>query len=237
MRIIPAIDIIDGQCVRLVKGDYASKTTYSKDPLEMAKRFEDHGLKYLHFVDLDGAKSKTLVHHALLESICTKTNLKVDFGGGIRNDKDIRIAFESGAHQVSCGSIAVEEPKRFKNWLDRYGQNKIILSADCKNKQIAKSAWLDITDHGVVQFIQSYEKEKILYVMCTDITKDGMLNGPSIQLYKEILDKTNIKLIASGGVSNMNDIKALKEINCEAVIIGKAIYEGNISLKQLEKLC
>lgn len=237
MRIIPAIDIIEGKCVRLTKGDYSTKKIYNKDPIEVAKKFEDHGIEFLHVVDLDGAKSKHIVNHKVLESICSNTNLKVDFGGGLKTDDDLRIAFESGAKQITGGSIAVKEAKTFKGWIKKYGCEKIILGADCINRKIATTGWLETSDIEVVDFIKQYQEDGIEYVICTDISKDGMLQGASNKLYEEIIDQTNIKLIASGGVSSIDDLIKLKELGCEGTIIGKAIYEGKISLNQLQKLC
>ena len=237
MRIIPAIDIIDGKCVRLSKGDYNTKYIYNEKPLEVAKAFEDNGIQYLHLVDLDGAKSKHIVNHKVLESICSKTSLKVDFGGGLKSNEDLKIAFECGANQITGGSIAVKKPTVFKGWLQQYGSDKIILGADCNDRKIATTGWLETSELDVVDFITGYEKEGINYVICTDIAKDGMLQGTSNELYKEILKKTNIKLIASGGVSCFNDLLLLQEIGCEGAIIGKAFYEGKLTLKQLQELC
>lgn len=235
MRIIPAIDIIEGKCVRLSKGDYNTKKIYNEDPLEVAKSFEAHGIEYLHLVDLDGAKSSHIVNYKILEQIASKTGLKIDFGGGLKTDEDLRIAFESGASQITGGSIAVKEPEIFKNWLQKYGSERIILGADAKDRKIAVSGWLEESDKEIIPFIQEYEKEAVSYVICTDISKDGMLQGPSFELYKEILSETqNIRLIASGGISEFDELPKLKELGCEGVIIGKAIYENRISLKQLE---
>jgi len=237
MRIIPAIDIIDGKCVRLTKGDYNTKKVYNENPLEVAKAFEANGIEYLHLVDLDGAKSKHIVNHNILESIATKTNLKVDFGGGLKSDDDLKIAFECGAHQITGGSIAANNPDVFLAWLDKYGSEKIILGADCKDRKIATNGWLEASELDVVDFINDYESKGIQYVICTDIAKDGMLQGTSNALYTEIISKSNVKLIASGGVSSMQDLELVNTIGCEGVILGKAIYEGNISLKELQKLC
>ncbi|WP_282030547.1 1-(5-phosphoribosyl)-5-[(5-phosphoribosylamino)methylideneamino]imidazole-4-carboxamide isomerase [Winogradskyella eximia] len=237
MRIIPAIDIIDGKCVRLTKGDYNTKKVYNENPLEVAKEFEANGIQYLHLVDLDGAKSKHIVNHNILESIATKTNLKVDFGGGLKSDDDLRIAFECGAHQITGGSIAANNPDVFLKWLEKYGSGKIILGADCKDRKIATNGWLEASELDVVDFIKDYESKGIQYVICTDIAKDGMLQGTSNELYTEIISKSNVKLIASGGVSSMKDLELVNDIGCEGVILGKAIYEGNITLKELQKLC
>ena len=237
MRLIPAIDIIQGQCVRLSKGDFNTKKVYNLNPLEVAKSFEDNGIKHLHLVDLDGAKSQHIVNYKILESICTKTNLKVDFGGGLKSDDDLRIAFESGAHQITGGSIAVKQPEIFNAWLQDYGSDKIILGADCKDQKIATSGWLETSALNVISFIKNYEEKGISYVICTDISKDGMLEGTSNELYEKIINGTNVKLIASGGVSNIDDLVQLKALGCEGAIIGKAIYEGKITLKQLQVLC
>ncbi|MDE5525178.1 1-(5-phosphoribosyl)-5-[(5-phosphoribosylamino)methylideneamino]imidazole-4-carboxamide isomerase [Elizabethkingia meningoseptica] len=236
MRIIPAIDIIDGKCVRLSQGDYNTKKVYNENPLEVAKEFEDHGIKYLHLVDLDGAKSKQIINYKTLEQIASKTSLRVDFGGGIKSQKDIDIAFECGAYQITGGSIAVQEPEIFTKWIEQYDSEKIILGADCKNRKIATHGWLESSELDVIDFIRDYTQKGISYVICTDIAKDGMLEGTSNELYKEILENTAVKLIASGGVSNMEDLHLLKEIGCEGVILGKAIYEGRIKLNELQKL-
>jgi phosphoribosylformimino-5-aminoimidazole carboxamide ribotide isomerase len=236
MRIIPAIDIIDGKCVRLSKGDYDTKKIYNENPLEVAKSFEDAGIRYLHLVDLDGAKSSKIINHKVLEQIASKTNLKIDFGGGLKSNEDLKIAFECGATQITGGSIAVKNPMLFKEWISIYGTDKIILGADANNRKIAVSGWLEESKEEVIPFIQNYQKEGISYIICTDIAKDGMLEGPSFDLYKEILDSCkNAKLIASGGISTFDELPKLAELGCEGTIIGKAIYEGRITLKQLEK--
>lgn len=246
MRIIPAIDIIDGKCVRLSKGDYSTKKIYNENPLEVAKQFEAHGIKYLHLVDLDGAKSKHIVNHKILEEIALNTSLKIDFGGGLKTDKDLNIAFECGANQITGGSIAVKNPEIFKSWLKQFGSEKIILGADAKDEKVAISGWLEDSNEDLIPFIQKYVEEGIKYVICTDISKDGMLQGPSFELYKKIINEwqsersrrpigNEIKLIASGGISTFDELPKLAKIGCEGVIIGKAIYENRISLKQLEK--
>jgi len=241
MRIIPAIDIIEGKCVRLSKGDYDTKKIYNENPLEVAKSFEAHGIQYLHLVDLDGAKSSQIVNYKVLEQIASKTNLKIDFGGGLKSDSDLKIAFESGANQITGGSIAIKQPEVFKSWIQQYGADKIILGADAMNEKVAISGWLEESKEEVIPFIQSYQKEGIQYVICTDISKDGMLKGPSFELYQRILDsdlsnraESRLKLIASGGISTFDELPKLAELGCEGTIIGKAIYEGRISLKQLE---
>ena len=237
MRIIPAIDLIDGKCVRLTQGDYDQKTIYNEDPLEVAKEFQDHGIRNLHLVDLDGARSKQIVNHKVLERLATKTDLKIDFGGGIKSDEDIHIAFESGANQVTGGSIAATSPDIFKSWLGRYGTEKLILGADCKNRKIATHGWQQESELDVADFISGYLNEGVKYVICTDIAKDGMLQGPSLELYEELLKLEGLDLIASGGVTTMEDLYKLKDLGCAGAIIGKAIYEGTISLKELEELC
>lgn len=245
MRIIPAIDIIEGKCVRLSKGDYDTKKIYNESPLEVAKNFEAHGIKYLHLVDLDGAKSKHIINHKILEQIASKTNLQIDFGGGLKTDEDLHIAFESGASQITGGSIAVKDPQTFENWIHQYGKDKIILGADAHHEKIAISGWQEESDQDLIPFIKAYMKKGVSYVICTDISKDGMLEGPSFELYQKIISQgtvitddkditRSIKLIASGGISTFDELPKLAELGCEGTIIGKAIYENRITLKQLE---
>ena len=234
MRIIPAIDIIDGKCVRLTKGDYATKKIYNENPLEIAKEFEANGIQYLHLVDLDGAKSGQIVNYKILEQISENTNLKIDFGGGLKTNADLEIAFNSGANQITGGSIAVKNPDLFQEWVSKYG-SKIILGADVYDEKIAVSGWQETSDFDLLPFIEKYQKFGIETVICTDISKDGMLEGPSFSLYEKILsDFPDINLIASGGVSSFKELPKLQLLGCEGVIIGKAIYEGKISLKQLQ---
>ena len=236
MRIIPAIDIIEGKCVRLTKGDYSTKIIYNEDPLEAAKMFENHGIQYLHLVDLDGARSQKIVNYKVLEEIASKTSLQIDFGGGLKSDADLKIAFESGATQITGGSIAVKDPELFETWIRNYGSEKIILGADVNNRKIAVSGWTEDSELELFPFVENYLQKGIQYVICTDISKDGMLEGPSFDLYRELLEQfEDIKLIASGGISKMDDLYKLKELVCEAAIIGKAIYEGRISMMDLEK--
>ena len=237
MRIIPVIDIIDGKCVRLTKGDYNTKKIYNKNPVEIAKEFEANGIKYLHVVDLDGAKSQQIINYKTLEEIATKTNLRVDFGGGLKSDIDLEIAFDCGANQVTGGSIASKDPELFLKWLLTYGSDRIILGADCLNRKIATNGWLENSDTDVLDFIKDYESKGVKNVICTDIDKDGMLAGSSIDLYQEIITNSKINLIASGGVSCLNDLKELELIGCEGAIVGKAIYENKISLKEIQELC
>lgn len=235
MKIIPAIDIINGKCVRLTKGDYATQKIYNENPLEVAKLFEQHGIEYLHLVDLDGAKSGQIVNYKILEKIASNTSLKIDFGGGLKTNKDVEIAFECGANQITGGSIAVKNPILFEEWIQRFGPEKIILGADVSNGKIAVSGWQEESSEKLIPFIKNYLTKRIQSVICTDIAKDGMLQGPSFELYKTILkDIKNIKLIASGGISTFDELPKLTELGCYGVIIGKAIYENRISLKHLE---
>lgn len=234
IEIIPAIDIIDGKCVRLSQGDYNEKKVYNENPLEVAKTFEDHGIERLHLVDLDGAKAKKIINYKVLEEIATHTSLSIDFGGGIQSDKDIQTAFSSGAQMVTGGSIAVKNKELFVSWLKKYGSGNVILGADCKDRKIAISGWLESTEVDIIDFIEDYKTEGVRKVVCTDIAKDGMLQGPSIELYKEIIKAhPEIYLIASGGISSFQDILDLEEANIPAVILGKAIYENKVSLKEL----
>ena len=233
MRIIPAIDIIDGKCVRLSKGDYDTKKIYNENPVEVAKEFEDFGIQYLHLVDLDGAKAKKIINQKVIENIAKKTNLIIDFGGGIRSEEDLQKAFDSGAKKVTLGSIAVVNPELCLAWLEKFGAEKLILGADCLDKKIKTSGWLENSETDVVDFIKEYQKKGFNEVVCTDISKDGMLQGPSTALYQEIIENSSIELIASGGISNIEDVQKMKEIGCAGTIIGKAIYEGRISLEDL----
>ena len=236
MRIIPAIDIINGKCVRLSKGDYATQKIYNENPLEVAKMFEAHGVKQLHLVDLDGAKASHIVNHKVLETIANNTSLSIDFGGGLKSDEDLKIAFESGAKQITGGSIAVKNPEIFKSWLQKFGADKIILGADAMDEKIAVSGWLEESDKELIPFVKAYQLEGVSYVICTDISKDGMLQGPSFDLYAKMLKEIpNIKLIASGGISTYDELPRLAEMGCEGTIVGKAIYEHKISMKQIEQ--
>lgn len=234
MKIIPAIDIIDGKCVRLSKGDYDTKKIYNENPVEVAKEFEDFGIQYLHLVDLDGAKAKKIINQKVIENIAKKTNLIIDFGGGIRSDEDLQKAFDSGAKKVTLGSVAVVNPELCLAWLEKFGAEKLILGADCLDRKIKTSGWLENSETDVVDFIKEYQKKGFKEVVCTDISKDGMLQGPSTALYQEIIENSTIELIASGGISNIEDVQKMKEIGCAGTIIGKAIYEGRISLKDLQ---
>lgn len=239
IEIIPAIDIIDGKCVRLTQGDYSQKTVYNEDPVEVAKMFEDAGIKRLHTVDLDGARSSHVVNTRVIERIATHTNLTIDFGGGIKSDEDLRKAFDAGAQMVTIGSVAVKEPELFASWVETYGGEKIILGADVKNEYISISGWLEEGEQKLMDFICHHTKNGIHNVLCTDISRDGMLQGPAIELYKDIMAHyPTLHLIASGGVSCINDIERLNDAGIPAVVFGKAIYEGRIKLKELERfLC
>ncbi|WP_313099257.1 1-(5-phosphoribosyl)-5-[(5-phosphoribosylamino)methylideneamino]imidazole-4-carboxamide isomerase [Epilithonimonas sp.] len=235
MRIIPAIDIINGECVRLSKGDYNKKTVYSKNVLDVAKNFEDNGIQFLHLVDLDGAKENRIINYKTLEQISSKTSLIIDFGGGLKSEEDIKIAFESGAKQVTLGSVAIKNPELFLETLEKYGKEKIILGADARKEKIAISGWLEEIEMNIYDFIKEKMQAGIKYVISTDIDKDGMLEGPSSDLYEKILaENPDIKLIASGGITSTKDLVQLKSLGCEGAIIGKALYENKISLNDLK---
>ena len=234
MQIIPAIDIIEGKCVRLTKGDYSQKKIYNEYPLEVARQFEDAGLKRLHLVDLDGAKAGTVKNWKVLETIAGKTSLQVDFGGGVASEKDVRIIFNCGGSWVTIGSMAVKDETEFLRWLEQFGADKFILGADVKNEKIAIHGWTETTDIWVYDFIQKYAERGVKQVFCTDVAKDGLLQGPSLELYKNIVTKfPTLYFIASGGVSSLQDLDDLREAGCKAVIVGKAIYEGRIQLSEL----
>lgn len=235
IELIPAIDIIDGKCVRLTQGDYATKKVYNEDPLEVAKLFEDHGMRRLHVVDLDGARQGRIINYRVLERLAVKTGLVIDFGGGLKRDEDLDIAFECGARMVTGGSIAVKNPEVFAQWIERYGAERIILGADAKDKRIAISGWEEDTRLELIPFIADYHAKGITKVITTDISRDGMLQGPAVDLYREIQEEVPVYVIASGGVSSVADIAKLEEANIPAVIFGKAIYEGRIQLKELER--
>lgn len=236
IEIIPAIDLIDGKCVRLSQGDYAQKKVYNENPLEVAKMFSDAGIRRLHLVDLDGAKAHHIVNHKALEQIAAQTDLIIDFGGGLKSDDDLRIAFESGAKMITGGSIAVRQPEVFASWIKKFGGDKIILGADVKDEKIAVGGWIETTELDLIPFVQKYIKMGISKVICTDISKDGMLQGTALDLYKKMLvNEPDMYLIASGGVSSVEDIEQLEEARVPAVIIGKAIYEGKIRLPDLRR--
>lgn len=235
IELIPAIDIIDGKCVRLTQGDYATKKVYNEDPLEVAKLFEDNGMRRLHVVDLDGARQGRIINYRVLERLAVKTGLVIDFGGGLKRDEDLDIAFECGARMVTGGSIAVKNPEVFTQWIEQYGADRIILGADAKDKRIAISGWEEDTRLELIPFIADYHAKGITKVITTDISRDGMLQGPAVDLYREIQEEVPVYVIASGGVSSVADIAKLEEANIPAVIFGKAIYEGRIQLKELER--
>lgn len=236
MTIIPAIDIIEGKCVRLTQGDYAQKKIYNENPLEVAKQFEDVAIKRLHLVDLDGAKAGRIINHKVLESIAANTSLIIDFGGGIKTKEDIDIVFNSGASIVTVGSIAVKQPAMFFNWLQTYGGEKILLGADVKNDKIAIHGWTEQTEINILDFLQQNVDNGLRQAFCTDISKDGLLQGPAINLYKKITGRfPQLNFIASGGVSSLDDLAQLKEIGCSGVIVGKAIYEGKMTLAEMKK--
>ncbi|WP_018478036.1 1-(5-phosphoribosyl)-5-[(5-phosphoribosylamino)methylideneamino]imidazole-4-carboxamide isomerase [Pontibacter roseus] len=239
MDITPAIDLIGGQCVRLTEGDFAQQTTYDSNPLEVAKRFEAHGIKRLHLVDLDGARARKPVNLNVLESIAANTNLIIDFGGGLQSDEAVQQAFDAGAAQITAGSIAVREPETVKDWLLRYGADKIIIGADFKGSNIAISAWTEESKYPLQEFISGYVKTGAKVFICTDVSKDGKLQGPSHNTYRHLrLTLPEADIIASGGVTTVRDLEELQEIGVRGAIIGKAIYEGTISLKDLERfLC
>ena len=234
MHIIPAIDIIDGKCVRLTEGDYAQKKIYNEDPLEVAREFEAHGIRRLHLVDLDGAKAQHIVNHKVLKRIATHTNLLIDFGGGLKSDEDVRIAFDSGARQVTGGTVAVKNPELFLGWLERYGPERLILGADVKDGKVAVSGWQEQSELELFAFLEGYLQKGIRYSICTDISKDGRLEGSALELYKSLIARfPELKLIASGGVTTIDEVHALREAGCYGAIIGKAIYEGRIRLQEL----
>ncbi|MEM9855977.1 MAG: 1-(5-phosphoribosyl)-5-[(5-phosphoribosylamino)methylideneamino]imidazole-4-carboxamide isomerase [Bacteroidota bacterium] len=237
MKIIPAIDLIGGKCVRLTQGDYAQKKVYNEHPLEVAQQFEDSGIQHLHLVDLDGAKSGHIVNHKVLELITTRTQLRVDFGGGVKSDLDIKKAFDCGAQQVTCGSIAVKNEEIVQEWIELFGSERLILGADVKNKKVAIHGWMEETEINIKTLINKYSNLGLKNVICTDIATDGMLAGPNLDLYIELLSTFNdIQLISSGGVSSLEDLKTLKKNGLHGAIVGKAIYEGRISLAQLTSL-
>jgi phosphoribosylformimino-5-aminoimidazole carboxamide ribotide isomerase len=236
MQIIPAIDIIDGKCVRLTQGDYSQKKIYNENPLEVAKEFESAGINRLHLVDLDGAKAGAVKNWNVLESIATNTELLIDFGGGIKQEDDLKTVLNAGASMATIGSLAVKNPDLLIEWVDKYGADRFFLGADVREEKIAIGGWMETTDVSIFEFLNGFIKKGITQVFCTDISKDGKLEGPAIELYKKMIQQiSGLNLVASGGVSNMDDVEALKNIGCSGVIIGKAIYEGRITLKQLIK--
>ena len=237
IELIPAIDIIDGKCVRLTKGDYNQKTVYNDSPADVARQFEDMGFKRLHVVDLDGAKSKHIVNNHVLKAITDATNLKVDFGGGLKTDDDLKKAFEAGASMVTIGSIAVTKPELFLSWLEEYGADKLILGADVRNGKISINGWKEDSAEELLPFLKQYVDHGVKNVLCTEISKDGTLQGPAIELYRQIMDAyPTLHLIASGGVGSTNDIRNLNESGIPAVVFGKAFYEGKINIEELWQL-
>lgn len=237
MQIIPAIDIIGGKCVRLTQGDYEKKKVYNENPLEIAKQFEDAGLRRLHLVDLDGAREGTVKNWKVLETIAGKTGLIIDFGGGIKTEKNVQIVFDSGAAMATVGSIAVKNETKFTGWLKKFGAEKFLLGADVKEEKIAVHGWQEKTEIWIYDFIEKYIGHGLQQLFCTDVSKDGKLEGPSIELYKNIIKKfPALNFIASGGVSSMKDLEELQEIGCKGAIVGKAIYENRISLKELNSI-
>ncbi|BAX78600.1 1-(5-phosphoribosyl)-5-[(5-phosphoribosylamino)methylideneamino]imidazole-4-carboxamide isomerase [Labilibaculum antarcticum] len=234
IKIIPAIDTIKGRCVRLTKGDYDTEKVYSEDPLQVAKGFEELGITRLHLVDLEGAKSGHICNSEVLRRVASGTNLKIDFGGGVKSDEDIELAFQCGANQVTGGSIAVSNPELFEKWMEKYGSEKMILGADVRNEMVSISGWKEDSDYHLFKFLDNYQKKGVKTVICTDISKDGMLQGPAVELYQSVMKEfPNLELVASGGVSNIEDVRILNEIGCWGVIIGKAIYEKRIDMNEL----
>jgi phosphoribosylformimino-5-aminoimidazole carboxamide ribotide isomerase len=233
-EIIPAIDLIDGQCVRLTEGDYAQKKVYNRNPLDVALKFEAAGIKRLHLVDLDGAKAGKVVNWAVLESITRHTGLSVDFGGGVKTDEDVQRILDAGAHWVTVGSIAVKDENRLLSWFEQYGAEKFFLGADVKQEKIAVGGWLETTSIDLLPFLSKYQAHGVQYLFCTDVSKDGRMEGPSIALYRKIIQNLpGVQLVASGGVSSMADVHALQDLGCKGVILGKAIYEGRVRLEEL----
>jgi phosphoribosylformimino-5-aminoimidazole carboxamide ribotide isomerase len=237
MRIIVALDIMGGKCVRLSKGDFSTKKVYSSDPLEVARQVGDHGIEYIHLVDLDGARNKRITNLGILEKIASATSLKIDFGGGIRSSDDLQNAFSAGASQVTCGSISVTNRPLVLEWLMEWGEDKIILGADSVNRNVATEGWTENSGSDIIGFITWFRERGFKYAICTDIEKDGMLQGPSTDLYREILGIPGLNLIASGGISSVGDLETLSAIGCEGAIVGKALYEGILDLKDISRLC
>jgi len=237
MRLIVALDIMGGKCVRLTRGDFSTKKIYNTDPLEVARQIEGNGIKYLHLVDLDGAKNKKIENLIVLEKIAEKTKLKIDFGGGLRSYSDVITVFNAGARQVTLGSIPADDPELFLDWLRKLGQEKLILGADCIDRKVSTGGWLENSGIDIISFISEFRSKGVKYTVCTDIKKDGMLQGPATELYKEILAAVKVNLIASGGIASVADLEKLRVIGCEGAIIGKAVYEGKLTLKELGNQC
>jgi phosphoribosylformimino-5-aminoimidazole carboxamide ribotide isomerase len=237
MRIIAAIDLIGGKCVRLSQGDFKRQTSYNTDPLAIARELEDNGIGYLHLVDLDGAREGKIRNHGVLEILAQKTGMKIDFSGGIRSDDDIRRAFSYGASQVTCGSIAASSPDLFLKWLEEYGSDRIILGADFRNRKVATRGWMKTTTAEITEFLIKFRLQGVRYALCTDIKRDGMLAGPSVRIYKELVSVSGLNIIASGGISSTEDLRLLKKAGCEGAVIGKAILESRITFSELNDLC
>jgi len=237
MHLIPAIDIIEGKCVRLTQGDYDQQKIYNEDPLEVALAYQDHGMTRLHLVDLDGARSKRIVNYRVLERLATKTELRIDFGGGLKSEEDVRIAFESGARQITGGTVAVKEPGLFLAWLEQYGAEKVILGADFREDRIAVSGWREQSERRLFDFLQDYVARGIRYAISTDVSKDGLLQGSALDTYRRIREELpDLQLIASGGITSTEELIQLRSIGCYGAIIGKALYEGRITLEDLKNL-
>ncbi|MCU0459332.1 MAG: 1-(5-phosphoribosyl)-5-[(5-phosphoribosylamino)methylideneamino] imidazole-4-carboxamide isomerase [Bacteroidales bacterium] len=237
MRIIAAIDIIDGQCVRLTQGDFSRKTIYRADPVELAREMEDNGIRYLHLVDLDGTRTGSIKNHRILEGIASATGLKIDFSGGIRTDEDIRLAFGCGAIQVTIGSIAVSRPDLLRQWLGQYGPDKIILGADFRERKVATGGWQETSERDIADFLIEYRSAGIRYALCTDISKDGMLGGASVDIYRELTSVEGLSVIASGGIATAGDLRKLRDAGCEGAVTGKALLEGRITYNEIAELC
>lgn len=237
MRIIAAIDIIDGQCVRLTQGDFGRKTLYRADPVDLAREMEDNGIRYLHLVDLDGARTGRITNQRVLEGIASATGLEIDFSGGIRTEEDILLAFSSGAAQVTIGSIAVHRPDLLRQWLGQYGPDKIILGADFRDRKVATGGWTETSDKDIAAFLLDYRAAGIRYALCTDISKDGMLTGVSADIYRELAAVEGLSVIASGGIATANDLMMLRDAGCEGAVTGKALLEGRITFKEIAELC
>ena len=237
MRIIAAIDIIEGQCVRLTQGDFSRKTVYHSDPVDLAREMEDNGIRHLHLVDLDGARAGSIKNHMVLEGIASATGLRIDFSGGIRTEDDIRLAFRCGAAQVTVGSIAVRRPDLLRQWLGQYGPDKIILGADFRDRKVATGGWTETSDKDIAAFLLDYRAAGIRYALCTDISKDGMLTGVSADIYRELAAVEGLSVIASGGIATANDLMMLRDAGCEGAVTGKALLEGRITFKEIAELC
>lgn len=237
MRIIAAIDIIDGQCVRLTRGDFSRRTLYRADPVDLAREMEDNGIRYLHLVDLDGARTGSIINHKVLESIASATALKIDFSGGIRTDDDILLAFGCGAGQVTIGSIAVSRPDLLRQWLDHCGPEKIILGADFRERKVATGGWLETSERDIADFLREYRSAGVRYALCTDISRDGMLEGASVDTYRELTAVEGLSVIASGGIASAKDLRELRDAGCEGAVIGKALLEGRITFNEIAEIC